>query len=35
LMHNPSFPTLRIGNRMVIPKDKFIRWVEEQSGCAR
>jgi predicted DNA-binding transcriptional regulator AlpA len=35
LMHDPSFPTLRIGNRMVVPKDKFIRWVEEQSGGAR
>ena len=28
LMHEPEFPTLRIGNRMVVPKEKFIRWVE-------
>ncbi len=28
LMHEPEFPTLRIGNRMVVPKEKFVRWVE-------
>ena len=28
LMHEPEFPTLRIGNRMVVPKEKFIQWVE-------
>ena len=31
LMHEPGFPTLRIGNRMVVPKEKFIRWVEEHT----
>ena len=24
LMHEPNFPVLKIGNRMVIPKEKFI-----------
>ena len=33
--HEPSFPTLRVGSRMVVPKEKFIRWVEEQSGGAK
>lgn len=28
LMHEDGFPTLRIGNRMVVPKEKFIQWVE-------
>lgn len=28
LMHEPEFPTLRIGNRMVVPKEKFVQWVE-------
>ncbi len=28
LMHELEFPTLRIGNRMVVPKEKFIQWVE-------
>lgn len=27
LMHERGFPTLRIGSRMVVPKDKFIEWV--------
>ena len=31
LMHDPGFPTLRIGNRMVVPKEKFIRWVEDHT----
>lgn len=31
LMHEAGFPTLRIGNRMVAPKEKFIRWVEEHT----
>ena len=35
VMHEPSFPTLRVGSRMVVPKEKFIRWVEEQSGGAK
>ena len=24
LMHEPGFPVLRIGNRMVVPKEQFI-----------
>ena len=32
LMHEAGFPVLKIGNRMVVPKEKFIRWVEEQTG---
>ena len=32
LMHENSFPSIRIGNRLVIPKDHFRRWVEEQVG---
>ena len=35
VMHEPSFPTLRVGSRMVVPKEKFMRWVEEQSGGAK
>lgn len=31
LMHEPEFPTLRIGNRMVVPKEKFGAWVEEHT----
>ena len=31
LMHEKNFPTLRIGSRMVVPKEKFIQWVEEHT----
>lgn len=32
LFHEPGFPTLRVGSRMVVPKEKFIQWVALQSG---
>ena len=32
LMHEPDFPVLKIGNRMVVPKEKLIRWVEENTA---
>ena len=32
LMHEPDFPVLRVGSRMVVPKEKFIQWVEEHMG---
>ena len=35
LMHQPDFPVLRVGSRMVVPKEKFIQWVEEHTGGAR
>ena len=28
LMHEAGFPVLKIGSRMVVPKEKFISWVE-------
>ena len=31
LMHHPDFPTLRIGRRIVVPKEKFIQWVERNT----
>ncbi len=31
LMHEEGFPTLRIGSRMVVPKEKFVAWVEEHT----
>ena len=27
LMHERDFPSVRIGNRLIIPKNKFIEWV--------
>ena len=32
LMHEKDFPTLRIGNRIVVLKEAFIRWVEQHTG---
>ena len=32
LMHEPGFPVLRIGNRMVVPKEQFIHWVKKPTG---
>ena len=32
LMHSKAFPTIHIGKRMVVPKDKFIAWVEAQTA---
>lgn len=31
LMHQPGFPVLKIGNRMVVPKEQFIQWVNQQT----
>jgi len=31
LMHESDFPVLKVGNRMVIPKEKFIQWVEQHT----
>ena len=30
LMHSKGFPTLKIGKRMTVPKDKLIEWMEKQ-----
>ena len=30
LMHEKDFPVLKIGSRMVIPKEKFKEWVERK-----
>jgi len=31
LMHEVGFPVLKIGSRMVVPKEKFVQWVEEHT----
>ena len=32
LFHEPGFPVLRVGSRMVVPKDQFIQWVAARAG---
>ena len=34
LMHEKDFPALKIGSRIVVPKESFIRWVEQNTGRA-
>lgn len=34
LMHEPGFPVLKVDSRMVVPKEQFIRWVQEHTGDA-
>ena len=31
LMYEKGFPVLKIGNRMVVPNEKFITWVEQNT----
>ena len=35
LIHEPGFPVLRVGSRIVVPKEKFMAWVTTQAegGC--
>ena len=30
LMHYKGFPTIKIGKRMTVPKDKLIEWIDRQ-----
>ena len=30
LMHSKDFPTLTIGKRMVVPRDKLLAWMDDQ-----
>lgn len=30
LMREDGFPSIRIGNRLIVPKDKLIAWIERQ-----
>ena len=30
LVKEPDFPTIKIGKRMSVPKDKLIEWIDKQ-----
>ena len=32
LMHEKGFPVLRVGSRLVVPKEKLQTWVEQNTG---
>lgn len=31
VMHREDFPSIRIGNRFIVPKEKFREWADRQS----
>ena len=31
LVRSKGFPHMRIGTRILVPKDKFIQWIEDQT----
>lgn len=31
VLHQHGFPTVRIGKRMVVPRDAFIAWIHNQT----
>ncbi len=31
LMHCKDFPSIKIGNRLIVSKEKFIEWANKQS----
>ena len=31
LMHEANFPVLKVGSRIVVPKEKFIQWIEQHT----
>ena len=31
LMHEPDFPVLKVGSRLVVPKEKFVEWVSQHA----
>ena len=31
LLHREDFPTLHIGKRMLVSRDKLVRWMDEQA----
>ena len=30
LVRSRGFPSMRIGTRILVPKDKFIQWIDQQ-----
>lgn len=32
LLNTATFPTLRIGKRLLVPRDKLVEWIEQNTG---
>ena len=33
LMHSKNFPTITIGKRMIVPKEKLLAWMDERMSA--
>lgn len=31
LAHSDGFPSIALGTRLIVPRDKFLKWIDEQS----
>lgn len=32
VVRRQDFPTITLGSRIIVPRDKFIQWIEEKAG---
>ena len=32
MIHRKDFPTLQIGKRLMVPKDKLMAWIDRQTA---
>ena len=32
LAHSREFPSMKVGSRIIFPKEKFLLWIEKQCG---
>ena len=30
--HRKDFPTITLGSRIIVPRDKFMAWIDEQAA---
>ena len=30
LFHRADFPTIHLGKRMIVPRDRFLAWIDKQ-----
>ena len=35
LVRREGFPSMRIGTRILVPRDKLIRWIDEQTEAQK
>ena len=35
LARSEGFPSMRIGTRILVPRDKLIRWIDEQTEAQK